>query len=202
MAMRAIALADALKDKQHGRILREFDFMRWNPGRTHAARLLTLFGLLASSAVAAQPIFKCLDAQGEIAFQDTRCAPGQAEQAISIRPAPPPPPSADASPVADTRAPRAPPRRRARAAAPEMSFECRTSGGAVFYRHGGCPHTIAKESSRTDLHASRGETVQARRIPRAEACRALRSVGRRGREYDDVTPTYEKNLGHDPCRRY
>ena len=27
-------------------------------------------------------------------------------------------------------------------------------------------------------------------------------AGRKGHEYDDVTPTYDKNLGRDPCRRY
>jgi hypothetical protein len=45
------------------------------------------------------------------------------------------------------------------------------------------------------------ETVQTRRIARVDACRGMRSVGRSGREFDDVTPTYDKNLGRDPCRK-
>lgn len=178
--------------------------MRTSQAKSIALRILAACGLLAVAGAGAQPIFKCVNPEGEVAFQDSRCAPGQIEHAIEIAPAPPatPVPSPDRAGSSEARAARVPRMRRSPSAAVEMSYECRTASGALFYRHGGCPSVIGKESSKQNLHASRGERVQTRRIPRAEACRSLRSVGRRGREHDDTTSTYDKNLGRDPCRRY
>ena len=162
--------------------------------------LLALLGLVLADGVQAQAVFKCIDRQGHVAFQQTPCATGQAETVVQIAA----PPRAQPSPEYYRAEPRnefTHTRRTARSST-VMSFECRTASGALFYRHGGCPAVIGRENPKANLHASRGEKVRARRIPRAEACRGLRSQGRKGREYDDVTPTYEKNLGRDPCRRY
>lgn len=162
--------------------------------------LLVVLGLVLADGVHAQTVFKCIDHQSRVAFQETPCAAGQAETVVQIAA----PPRAQPSPEyyrAESRTESMNTRRTARSST-VMSFECRTASGALFYRHAGCPAVIGRENPKANLHASRGEKVRARRIPRAEACHGLRSPGRKGREYDDVTPTYDKNLGRDPCRRY
>lgn len=176
--------------------------MQWIGSSTRIVAALVGIGLCIGHAAAAQDIFKCVDASAQVAFQATHCSAGQSEQVVDIAPAPKPAPSPDYARAPD-QAPLRHASSRGPASAPaEQSFECRTASGALFYRHGGCPATIGREDPKANLHASRGERVRARRIPRAEACRGLRSVGRSGREYDDLPSTYDRNLGRDPCRRY
>ena len=155
-----------------------------------------------ASDARAQTIYKCTNGEGGVAFQAIPCNSGMREQQIEIEPAP----AHSASPAyANTPTPRQV-RPRAPVSKPravsDHSFECRGRNGALFYRHDRCPASI----DRSGLIGGRGgaarEAVSARRIPRLEACRAMRSVGREGREFDDVPSTYERNLGRDPCRKY
>jgi hypothetical protein len=81
------------------------------------------------------------------------------------------------------------------------SYECRTQSGALFYRHERCPASIDRSGLIGGGRSAANEKVRTRRIPRLEACRGLRSVGRTGREFDEETSTYDKNLGRDPCRK-
>ncbi|MGN6521026.1 MAG: DUF4124 domain-containing protein [Dokdonella sp.] len=168
-------------------------------------------GLLGVSALAhADPVFSCRNAHGEIAYQDHACAAGERQAEVMLDPAPP-----EAAPARThertrerSRAP-APARRRARGDADArtvMSWECRASDGAVFYRHGSCPKTIgSSRSATTGTRGGKGAMVgvTATPLPRAEACRRLAHAGgRSGREHDEAVSTYERNAGRDPCRRY
>jgi len=184
--------------------------MRWYEW---LAALLLLF--LVGGA-RAQPVYKCTDADGAVAYQDKACSAPQREQAVTMPPAPPPhaspqyalaPPPA-AAPARDARGGS---RRRRWADDEPMSFECRVSNGDVFYRHAACPKSIRASAPAADkagrTHAASGSaaplTVAARPIPRAEACAAIHragAIGRNGHEHDDTVSTYEHNLGRDPCR--
>ena len=176
--------------------------MPWNRCSISVLTILTGLGLMVNGSVQAQAVFKCTDRQGHVAFQATRCGAGLVEQIVEIAAVPTPAPSPDYA------SPQRPKRtglrlvRSTQRVAEETSFECRTAAGALFYRHDGCPTVVGRGNPKSDLHASRGETVRARRIPRSKACRGLRTLGRRGQENDEVTPTYDKNLGRDPCRKY
>jgi len=159
---------------------------------------------LSSSAACAerQTVFKCIDPAGGIAYQAVACKPGSREQVIAIAPAPPPSASPEYSRPTQGegntgRAARSTPRQ-----AVIQSYECRTRSGALFYRHDRCPASIDRRSSNGGPRSGARESVQARRMSRLEACRGMRSVGRDGREFDDVVSTYDRNLGRDPCRRY
>lgn len=150
----------------------------------------------------AQSVYKCSDGAGHIAYQEMSCGAGMREQLLEIEAAPPLPAS-PSHPAA--RAPRPAPPRAVRAAprvAPVLSFECRTRNGALFYRHDRCPSSIDRSGQIGGRHGASREQVSARRIPRLDACRGMRSVARNGREFDDVPSTYERNLGRDPCRKY
>lgn len=159
---------------------------------------------LAPPLVVAQPqsFYKCIDSQSQVSFQDVPCDPALREQKVTIASAPP----ADSSPEYATPDRRENSRqRRAKRSAPQAidySFECRTESGAVFYRHARCPGSIDRSGSIGGRRGVSHEKVQARRIPRHDACHDMRSVGRDGREFDDVPSTYDRNLGRDPCRRY
>jgi hypothetical protein len=193
-------LVDLATADDHAVNVKENGIMRAICGLTTPLRVLAALGFVLANLVHAQSVFKCIDREGRIAFQETPCASGQAETVVEIAPPPRTQPSPEyhaAKPSGESQR-----TRRVVTATTAMSFECRTASGALFYRHGGCPAVIGRESPKANLHASRGEKVRARRILRVEACRGLHSVGRTGREYDDVTPTYDKNLGRDPCRRY
>jgi hypothetical protein len=78
----------------------------------------------------------------------------------------------------------------------------------VFYRHGGCPHSVPAVAGSGGTTTKRGKTgggtvaVRAQRIPRDEACEQIHragSIGRSGHEHDEDVGTYERNLGRDPC---
>ena len=173
--------------------------------------LLVLLLLFPGAGVRAAPVYKCIGDAGAVAYQDQPCAGAQIERVIEIAPAP----AYAKSPeyAFDKTAPRrASTARAGRRAAQPTSFECRAADGQVFYRHGGCPHSVA-----ADAHAARASprrsgkagasassvSVSAHPIGRDEACRRIHaagSIGRAGHEHDDDVTTYERNLGHDPCR--
>ena len=174
--------------------------------------LLILLLLGIAGGVRAAPVYKCVGAEGEIAYQQIPCADPASERIVELAP----PPAYAKSPeyaiehpaAAESRAQR--PRRGA--AIEPTSFECRSGDGQVFYRHSTCPHSITAVAGTTaPAHGTRGgnragagsTTVSARRIPRDEACQAIHaagSIGRAGHQYDDAVSTYDHNLGRDPCR--
>jgi hypothetical protein len=167
--------------------------------------------LLAGAAFAhAGGVYRCRDAGGHLAFQDRPCAAGQEQREVAIAPAPPASPSPDYGLSPPRPAPGARTGRGGRTAARQdagtraraRSWECRAADGAVFYRHGGCPHAIAGRAARSGRGAG-SVPVTAIALPRDEACRrmaAAGSVGRAGREHDERVSTYDRNAGRDPCR--
>jgi hypothetical protein len=97
-----------------------------------------------------------------------------------------------------------------------VSYECRTGDGEVFYKHSGCPksirvaaahergrHGAAGRGARARGSGMRSMAVSARPLARSEVCKRLAgagSIGRAGREHDDIVSTYDRNVGRDPCR--
>ncbi|MFI4970791.1 MAG: DUF4124 domain-containing protein [Lysobacterales bacterium] len=172
-----------------------------------------LLGLALAHGVHAQTIYKCRDGSGHIAYQDRACAAAQQETRVEIAPPPPAVPSPDYGVASERRLPSA---RAARSQARHggthrteaLSYECRAEDGEVFYRHSGCPRSIATDAvgGRGHGRSTRGKgsvSVSAVSLTRAEACRRLAaagSIGRAGREHDDRVSTYERNAGRDPCR--
>ena len=158
--------------------------------------------VFTAESVAAQSILKCIDRDGQIAFQDKPCATGQREQPVAIASAPPSAPPPEYSKPDRGENSRQP---RAKAAARQAivySFECRTENGVLFYRHEHCPGSIDRSGLIGGRRSASREKVRGRRISRLEACRGMRSVARDGHEFDDTPSTYDRNLGRDPCRRY
>ena len=170
--------------------------------------LLLLLGLAAG--VRAESVYKCTDAQSGVAYQAQPCTAAQQQTMLAIAPAPAYAPSPqyaverrnERASVRSTRVARVEPRQ-------ATSYECRASDGEVFYRHGGCPRSIAATGSDSRKHGrGRGRaggasvSVSARPIPRDEACAQMHragAIGRAGREHDEMVSTYEHNLGNDPC---
>jgi hypothetical protein len=189
---------------------------QWQPaGRPMAwyqwLAILILFGI--AGGVRAESFNKCIDAHGDIAYQSTPCAGDAKTASIDVAPAPAYAPSPTYS--VDTaqiqkrvREPR--PIRQTHRETEAMSYECRTSDGQVFYRHSGCPRSVAaiKDAMNNGKKGSaRGGsgsvTVSSLKIPREEACRQIHAagaIGRSARGYDDDVSTYDRNLGRDPCR--
>ena len=158
--------------------------------------------VVTTESVTAQSILKCVDRDGHIAFQDRPCATGQREQQVVIAPAPPSVESLENSkPVRGENSPRQSAKAPARQAV-IYSYECRTDSGALFFRHDHCPGSIDRSGLIGGRRSAAREKVRGTRIPRLDACRGMRSVGRDGREFDDAPSTYDRNLGRDPCRRY
>ena len=172
--------------------------------------VLVLLGLVAG--VRAETVYKCIGGEGEVAYQGQPCAAAQARGVVELEPAPawqPSPQYALAAPAGERHGNRSAASHR-HADNEQSSYECRAADGQVFYRHGGCPHSIAAENaggagSRRAAGRSGSGTiaVSARRVPREEACSEMRragAIGRKGHAYDEAVSTYERNLGHDPCR--
>lgn len=165
--------------------------------------LLLLFGLVGG--VRAASVYKCIDAQGVVAYQAQPCSAAQRESTVAIAPAPHYAPSPQYA--TQTRTERETPRaQHAPRRAQNLSFECRASDGEVFYRHGGCPRSITAEHAGSTRSKGRSGSssvsVSARPIPRDEACVQLHragTIGRAGHEHDEVISTYDRNLGRDPC---
>lgn len=170
----------------------------------------TLIGCARS--VHAESVYKCRGNDNAVAFQDRPCANAQAESLVEIMPAPPLSKSPDygrASP--NDRGERSRGTQRARGNPKErrdaLSYECRAADGEVFYRHTACPKQIAASGSSSPSNSrdrsakDKGYAVSAQALPRSEACRRIASGGsREGHERDDRVPTYDRNLGRDPCR--
>ena len=169
--------------------------------------MLLLLGLAAG--VRAESVYKCTDAYDGVAYQTQPCTAAQQQTMLAIAPTPAYAPSPQyavehsgkRAPRRSTRVARAEPRQ-------VTSYECRASDGEVFYRHGGCPRSIAATGSNSRKRG-RGRaggasvSVSARPIPRDEACVQMHragAIGRNGREHDEDVSTYERNLGNDPCR--
>jgi hypothetical protein len=173
-------------------------------------KLISLFALFAAAilalptaALAEQPVvFKCTDREGRIAFQASPCKPGLRETQVAIDPPPPASASPDYARASQRSAARPRSSRSASRQPVVYSFECRTRSGVLFYRHDRCPASIDRSGLTGGRRSGSREAVSARRIPRLQACRGMRSAGRDGREFDDAPSTYERNLGRDPCRRY
>jgi hypothetical protein len=173
-----------------------------------------LAGLLLLGAVAgvrAGPIYKCIDGEGGVAYQDIACLAPARQWVVPVaaeRPVVAPPRYAiqarGADHLASARAPR-------ETAARGTAYECRTGDGRTFYRLSTCPHTVAADP--TTLSAPRGHggkhgnaaavSVSARRISREDACHEIHragAIGRDGHELDEHVSTYDRNLGRDPCK--
>lgn len=173
---------------------------------------LLLLGMAAG--VRAETAYKCVDAQGAVAYQAIACDAQQSQSVIAI----PPPPRYAPSPhyAVMRRDEVAAPRTRivARERTPkETAFECRASDGRVFYRLGTCPHSIGADSSggaskshrgkSNNAHSSGTVSVAAHQVALEQACHEIHRAGalsRDGHEFDEHVSTYEHNLGHDPCK--
>jgi len=160
------------------------------------ARFPCVVLLVAATSLNAATVYRCNAAGAVVAFQDQPCATGQRQSIVKITPAAAyvPPPRYAVEKTGHVRR-RTTHRRRRRKT--RMSYECRASDGEVFYRHGGCPHSIP--STTQPGHRA---NVSSRRVTRRRACAQIRragAVGRRGHEHDQVVSTYERDLGHDPC---
>ncbi|MBS0590411.1 MAG: DUF4124 domain-containing protein [Proteobacteria bacterium] len=193
------------------------DFERTpRPLRWHEWLILLL--LAAWSAGAHAEIYRCTGMDGAAAFQDRPCAANAVQSTVVLAPMPVPAPSPAHAGGRETsvnragrsaRVPVAATRRRSDGS-DGAAYECRTSDGQVFYRHSACPRSVAavEQGTRTRGHGAKAASgksiaVTSTRIPREQACYELRragAAGRRGREHDQDVSTYEKNLGHDPCR--
>ncbi|HET9818922.1 MAG TPA: DUF4124 domain-containing protein [Rhodanobacteraceae bacterium] len=202
---------------------RDTTALRW------LARLACALALWpAVGALHAAPVFKCVDAQGHVAFRDITCPARTRQTRIDLHALPT---IGDvhevAAAVARAREPvphharRATRTRRHSArharAKPKMSWECRAADGEVFYRHTRCPGSVpgdgvvrwqdgAGSPSGKRSHHRRNAWSRVRvhgvKIPRAEACRRIHSAGaavRDGHLRDADVSTYDHLMGRDPC---
>ena len=173
---------------------------------------LLLLGLAVG--VRAESVYKCVDARGAVAYQAIACAGSQLQSVVAIARAPAYAPSPHYVLARDREAaaPRARFATRERASQ-ETAFECRASDGRLFYRLGVCPHSIGADGSRGSAKSHSGKggnargggsvSVATRRVPREQACHEIHragAIGRDGHEFDEQVSTYERNLGHDPCK--
>ncbi|MBA8883595.1 DUF4124 domain-containing protein [Dokdonella fugitiva] len=166
-----------------------------------------LLGLMLGTPAHADPVYRCRNARGQIAYQDRACGAGEQQSEIAFDP-PPTPPAASHGSARSTqdhtpkRVHAAHRPRAAVASGAATSWQCRADDGSVFYRHGRCPRTITVRGASPGARSGKAAvSVSATPLPRAEACRRLaRERGRPGREHDEVVSTYERNAGRDPCR--
>lgn len=183
-------------------------------------RLGFVLVLCALSAGAhAASVYRCVDGEGHIAYQDKPC-PAQAQQReVAL----PPQPligapgehrtQAEPAPRRKTRTPRATQSTRPK---PDMSWECHAANGEVFYRHTRCPSSVpgdgvvrgryaekmAGKRSRTSHNAWSSVPVHGTKITRSEACRRIHAAGAAGRDghqRDASVSTYDHLMGRDPC---
>lgn len=182
--------------------------MRVRQSTRFLSMLVGRLSLLVAASVQAESVYRCRDADGSMAYQDTPCADSQRQARLELTPPPPPSPSPDYARAAPERS-KTPARnqRSARGAgrAEAPSYECRAANGEVFYRHAGCPKSIAQPQPERQRRGAGSSSVpvSAIALTRSEACRRLASagsIGRRGRERDERVSTYERNAGRDPCR--
>jgi hypothetical protein len=178
--------------------------------------------LCAAGGAHAASIYRCVAANGRIAFRDTPCATHARQTKMSLA----------GLPLIDPGAPRHRPARRSRAPSKRSlsrhrharvhrqtgptSWECRAADGEVFYRHTRCPgsvpgdgvvriryaETFRASHPRKRRNAWSRVPVHGVRIPRAEACRRIRSAGaaiRDGHRRDAHVSTYDRLMGRGPC---
>ncbi|HEX7370979.1 MAG TPA: DUF4124 domain-containing protein, partial [Rhodanobacteraceae bacterium] len=119
-------------------------------GQAHLIRALLLCGIVGSAHAAS--VYRCVDAQGRLAFQDTPCTVQADGSEVDLHPQPliGAPGEHAAREAADehrtrsmqyVRKPRAH-SRRTRTKKPVMSWECHAADGEVFYRHTRCPSSV------------------------------------------------------------
>lgn len=176
--------------------------------------------LIVAGAVAA-PAYRCTDAQGRVAFQDTPCAAHARQEKLVIGAQPligrPGEHAATAPPSRRRAATKQSRKRTTRAAAkPPGAWECRVADGEVFYQHTRCPASVPGDGEVRVRFADRAgwkrkpKRERARgRLPvhgvpvtRAEACRRMQPVhaaGRDGHLRDQRVSTYDRLMGRDPC---
>jgi hypothetical protein len=165
--------------------------------------LAVLALLFLCNGVRATTVYKCTDADGAVSYQSAACASTQHTSEIELAPVSPaaPSPQYALDPVRPAVHQR---QTRLAHAKTEMAYECRTSGGNVFYRLGHCPHSIAEKSGDSrGKNATHSVSVTSHPVTRQMACSEMRragSAGRNGHEYDESISTYDRNLGNDPCK--
>jgi hypothetical protein len=167
--------------------------------------------LLAQYAWAGS-IFKCVDGNGGVSYQQIPCTQGGQQSEVVIRndlstPAPASPNNprnaqiieksngdaisnyqASAPAQAVSHVP--PPVSNGFSTSPrDTSYECRLPNGEVFYRHDSCPSTASTGSSTTHdsirgtwSTSSNDVSVTSRPVSREEACRKMNSAGAIGRD--------------------
>ncbi|MEO8010357.1 MAG: DUF4124 domain-containing protein [Dokdonella sp.] len=174
--------------------LRKLSFIRW---------LVALGLVVATTTAPAQTVFKCVDSDARVAFQQQPCPAGVAERRIEIAAAAPTHAVVDARMRKERKTPVAR-MRQSRAETPAMSFRCTSGSGAVFFRHSRCPQSIPRAPGTAAAGKADGKAdpVSATHIPRRDACRQIGAFARTGREHDENVSTYERNAGRDPCRRH
>ncbi|HEY8229021.1 MAG TPA: DUF4124 domain-containing protein [Rhodanobacteraceae bacterium] len=189
--------------------------------RSDLACVLLLWCVAAGAHAAS--VYRCVDAHGHLAYQDTPCATHARERKLDLQPQPligaPGEHAARAAETThrrDTTRSRKKSRRTARAK-PVTSWECRAADGEVFYRHTRCPGSIPGDGvvrwqdggdppsgkrSRHRRNAWGAVPVHGKKITRTEACRRIHSAGAAGRDghaRDETVSTYDHLMGRDPC---
>lgn len=175
---------------------------------TQLAHVLILYSIAAGAQAAS--VYKCMDAQGHLAYRDTPCAAHVRQSKLNVQPLPT---IGDPAEVAARRArPHGTSSRQVSRGARShqhathasrrantqqtTSWECRAADGEVFYRHARCPGSIAGDGTVRSGYAekmssrrTRGRQnawsrvrVQGRKIPRSEACRRIHAAGAAGRD--------------------
>lgn len=194
---------------------------------TQTGCMLLLWGIAAGAYAASA--YRCIDARGHLAYQDTPCAETARQEKIDVQPLPTIGDPAEvaartarAQAVPNRRAsrpdrrPRTHSMRRGADAKPEMSWECRAADGEVFYRHTHCPSSVpgdgvvrggyaekmSRSRTRSRHDAWSSVSVHGTKVTRAEACRRIRApsaAGRDGHLRDEAGSTYDRLTGRDPC---
>ncbi|HRQ65051.1 MAG TPA: DUF4124 domain-containing protein [Xanthomonadaceae bacterium] len=170
---------------------------------------LAAFLLVAPMFASAAPlIHRCVDADGEVSYQQTPCPPDNAEVTIPIRAddvRPSPLLPLFVPPEEDIAEPPITPRQ---ADPPPISYLCATADGTRFYRHDGCPAQLAVRQpyiwvGDTPVTIPVFVPVHATEVPRESACRAIYDRGasrRTGSQHDERYSVYQRATGRDPCR--
>jgi len=178
--------------------------------------LLLGFGARAAS------VYRCVDANGRLAFQDTPCATQARQRKLDVQPQPLiGAPGEHAARIAATPHKRSVARVRKKSARttrakPATSWECHAVDGEVFYRHTRCPGSVPGDGTVRSGYAEKMQSsrtrsrqgawgrvpVHGKKITRAEACRRIHSAGAAGRDghaRDETVSTYDHLMGRDPC---
>lgn len=171
-----------------------------------ARKYAPLLLLLAAFGAQAGSVFKCVDADGAVAFQSTACATTARQAVLDVHEQPLIDPHAfnevpattfsgahhntshfHAASVAHSTS------ARSRDAKRTVSWECRAGDGEVFYRHMRCPHSVRGDGTVRDGESdaptatARGKRrrardawgslpVSARKVSRVDACRQIKAT--------------------------